>query len=248
MTSLAELRAIEEERVAAERAAVIEVAAARERARRAAEAQVRAAHDAEVAAARAAVIAREREREAAERAARVTIEAAEAAERARLEAALAQARLVGELALRRDTMARQRPTWMVAVTAAALVAAAGLGWYAVDRQRASAVAIAARQDAERARATAREEAAQAGRELDGMTTQLASLDGRIATSLAAYERAADARARDVAAAQLRTLRAEQAAIQQHKDDVRRRQDRLDRTRKFEISESCKKNPLARECL
>ena len=45
-----------------------------------------------------------------------------------------------------------------------------------------------------------------------------------------------------------TSLAELRAIEQHKDDVRRRQDKLDRTRKFEISENCKKNPLARECL
>ena len=135
MTSLHELRAIEQQRMADERAAIT-------RAREEEAAAIRAAEQARIAAAAAREQAEREERirveqarADAERQARLRIEAVEAAERARLAAQLEQERLAQEIELRRAEVAKQRPTWMVAVTAVALVAGIAFAWFAVDRSR-----------------------------------------------------------------------------------------------------------------
>src|SRR5258708_7454692 len=102
VSSLAELRAIEHERIAEERAAV-----ARERAERADQIRIAETHA------------------AAERAAHERVLAVEATERARQDAELARARLDGELDLRREAAARRRP--FVVVSAIALACAIALG-------------------------------------------------------------------------------------------------------------------------
>src|ERR1041384_2324013 len=117
VASLGELRAIEDQRIADERAGGRgrggrqprrEVEAARL-------AAVREAEAARLAAVREAELAAERERAAAEREVRLRIEAEEAAARARHQIALDQQRLVEEIALRREVARRQRPRWMIAV-------------------------------------------------------------------------------------------------------------------------------------
>src|SRR3954468_12861947 len=129
MTSLAELRAIEEERIAAERAALVGDADARRRAIEDTERQAREAAEAKIAAAHAEQVRIAREREDAERQARMHVEAAAAAEHARHAAALEQEWMAQELDLRRQEVARKRPTWMIAVTVVAVLAAGGLSWF-----------------------------------------------------------------------------------------------------------------------
>src|SRR5689334_11849499 len=88
VASLAELRAIEEQRIASERDAVREAQQALVRAREQAAQQLRDEEAARVAAAHDAAIQIQREREQAERSARMQLEAAETAERIRHQAAL----------------------------------------------------------------------------------------------------------------------------------------------------------------
>src|SRR6187549_3033410 len=135
--SLRELRQIEENRVQEEEHAV---RSAEETRRAAAEAAERARHEAEQAKIREerdAALAIETARENAEREARMRVESAEATERQRQQAALEQQRLQQEMELRRAEIAKKRPTWMLAVTALALVAAVGLVFFAIQRMRAS---------------------------------------------------------------------------------------------------------------
>ena len=247
MTSLAELRAIEEERLATERAAVIAAAAARERDRELAEQRRVADEVARLAAARDAALALERARAQAAREARLQVEAAEAAARARHVAALEQERLAHEVELRRAEVARKRPTWMLAVTAAALVAAAALGWFALDRQDASEQARAGRAQAERDRATARADAERSLVALAEVQGELDGLERRVESALADLERARTAAEQTAAEARVRGLRAQQAEVQRKRDEARQAAERARRTEKFVISEKCKRNAFDPEC-
>jgi anti-anti-sigma regulatory factor len=91
------------------------------------------------------------------------VEAAEAAERARLQAELDAQRMAAEMELRREEVARKRPTWMLAVTGVAFVAAVGLGVFSYKRaqetsasERAAKIAEQKRLDAEAAAREAQE--------------------------------------------------------------------------------------------
>nr|MDQ3367099.1 hypothetical protein [Myxococcota bacterium] len=96
-------------------------------------------------------------------------------------------------------------TWMVVVTVAATLTAGALGWFAVERQRASEEAETARRASEARTAIARREVQEARdslavierelRELDALTDQALA---RLATQqTAAEERATQARLRDL---------------------------------------------------
>jgi colicin import membrane protein len=167
VTSLAELRAIELQRQSDEQAAVEAAVQARRREREAAEQAVRDAEAARIAAERdaeqaardaeAARIAAERE---AEREARLRIEAIEASERARWTVALEARRATERFEVQREAVRRQRPRGLIALTALAVISAAALGGFALDRQRDAEDARAARDHA----IAARQRAEQAGRE------------------------------------------------------------------------------------
>ncbi|HEY5927364.1 MAG TPA: hypothetical protein VIV11_37025, partial [Kofleriaceae bacterium] len=135
ITSLSELRAIEQQRIADERAAIERERAAEIETKRAAEQAIRDAEERRLREEREAIMRIEQARLDAEREARMRVEAAEAAERARFTAALEQQRMQEEHELRRAEIAQKRPTWMLVVTGMALVATIGLGWYAIDRAR-----------------------------------------------------------------------------------------------------------------
>jgi hypothetical protein len=177
--SLAELRAIELQRQTEEQAAAEAAVQARRREREAAAQAARDAETARLAAERAAQVAAERARDAAERDARLQVEAVEAAERARRLIALEEQRMAAELAVRREAALRQRPRGLVALSAVALAAAAGLGWLALDRAHAADDArdardraLAAVDRAEHATGQARQALAQTARELTELRVQL----------------------------------------------------------------------------
>ena len=247
MTSLAELRAIEEERIASERASVLAEVEARKRAQADAEQRARDAEEARVNAAREAELTIARDRERAEREARMHVEAAEATERARLAAALEQERTAQELDLRRQEVAKKRPTWMIAVTIGAVLAAGGLTWFGIGRYNASQQAIADKDAADRDAAAARKEADDAIAALAAMDAQLQDLDKRVGDAIDKIIVANDVATRLAAKKNLEKLRAEEAELQAKREKERQRLDHIKRVQKVEISEECKKNPLARGC-
>src|SRR5436190_21839258 len=146
--SLRELRQIEENRVQEEDAAVKSAEDARRKAKEDAERKAREAEEAKIQAERDHQRSIEEARVAAEREARMRVEAGEAAERQRHQAALEQTRLAQEMELRRAEVAKKRPTWMLAVTGFALVAAIALVFFAVNRMRQSDADNAAKPKAE----------------------------------------------------------------------------------------------------
>jgi len=140
MTSLSELRDIEKQRIADEKNAAERARQAEIDAKRAAEQAKLDAEEARKRAEREEIIKIQLAQAEYERQARLRVEAAEAAERARLQAELDAARAAAEMELRREEVARKRPTWMVAVTGIAFVAAIGLGVFAYNRAQDTAKA------------------------------------------------------------------------------------------------------------
>jgi hypothetical protein len=246
--SLKELRQLELSRIDEERAAVrdaelsqqrVREAAARE-AEAAAEARRRAEHEAELAAAHAQA--------ESERQLRLHVEATEAAERARHQAALDQERLAGELALRRAEVAKKRPTWMLAVTACAVLAGAALVWFAIETQEASQAAererAAAIADKEKAQAYAREATAQMAR----FQAELAELDRRVAKGVHDIGIAADDAARERVRQDMLAAERDRAAVRARLDAAQRVKDHLERTKPIELGADCVNNSLSKECL
>ena len=211
ITSLSELRAIEQQRIIEERAAI-------ER-RRQAESDARRADEQKLRAEREELMRIEIARAEAEREVRLRVEAAEATERARLQIALDQQRMAEELELRRVEVARKRPTWMLAVTAMACIAAVGLTWFAIDRSNRMAesdhkreVAIAEATQAAQDLKQARTEVEALARTVDGLGDQVTKAEKALLTAQndadrkkageelrAARQRQADARAAKAAA-------------------------------------------------
>lgn len=189
MTSLHELRAIEQQRIADERAARTKAAEAEETARRTAEqarldeiaARERAERDAQ--------LRIEQARADAEREARMRVEATEAAERSRLVVALEQERFAQEMELRRADIAKRRPTWMVVVTAFALIGGIAFGALAIDRMHEADTAQAGKAAADAEMAAARKEAAAAVARLDAMQKDLDALDAKVREAQHAVENA-----------------------------------------------------------
>ncbi|MFN0253321.1 MAG: hypothetical protein ACKV2T_41000 [Kofleriaceae bacterium] len=182
MTSLAELRSIEEQRMASERAARIAEDEAHVRAKAAAEQAVRDAEEKRIADERAAALAIEQARVAAEREARMKVEAAEAVERARHQAALDEARLAQEMEIAHELARRTKPKWMLVVTVGAVLAASGLTWFAIDQMRVA-------DEADRKAETARIAAEQNKADIQALDTQLVALNEQQAENSARLTKA-----------------------------------------------------------
>ncbi len=248
MSSLAELRAIEEERVAAERAALTAADDTRRRDIELAEQRKVELEARRVQADRDAALAIEQARVDAEREIRLRAEVAEAAERARHQATLDEQRFAQEMELRRAEVARKRPTWMLAVTAFALLAGVGSSAFAIDRQRAMNAAIEAKGISERDRQAAREDAKGARRDLEAVQASLATLDMRVTAALGDVKKAQDARDEAVAAAKLRTVAAALKAEHDRGIQIKIKKARDKRIEEVVIPEECKRNSLHKKCL
>lgn len=249
MTSLAELRSIEEQRMAAERAARIADEEARVRAKAAAEKAVLDAEAKRISDERAAALAIEHARVAAEREARMKVEAAEAAERARHQAMLDEARLAQEMEIARELARRTKPKWMLAVTIGAVLLASALTWFAIDRMR---VADDADRKAEEARVTA-DENKRAIRELDA---QLLALNEQSAENNIKLNKAVDDVLRaegDAAIAEskrkVREAQDRQREIDRKKADAKALRDRIERGKKRDFSKCLQGGSLgSKDCL
>lgn len=179
MTSLDELRAIQQQRIADERNAFERERAAELEARRAAEQALIDAEQARLQAERDHQRQIEDARLAAEREARLRVEAAEATERARLQAALEEQRLHQEMELRRAEVAKKRPTWMLAVTGLALCAGLALSAFAIHSGHDAEAANQAQLDAQHQRDEAVREARESAAELEKIRQGLDALDAKV---------------------------------------------------------------------
>ncbi len=247
VASLAELRAIEHERVAADRAAILDAEQARAREHAQAAQRLRDGEAARVSAEREAALQLVREREQSERAARMHVEATEAAERARHQAALDAHRLTQELELRRAEIAKKRPTWMVALTLVAVVAAGALTWFTVDSLDRSTRAVEAQRAAEQDKAKAIEDAKESARQLAGLEQELRALDQRVTKALDDVMSATDAAASLRAKIEFDQLKAAQADLERRRAEAKARALHDQRVKPVHISDECKQNALAKDC-
>jgi hypothetical protein len=249
MTSLAELRSIEEQRMAAERAARIAEDEARVRAKAAAEQAVRDAEEKRIADERAAALAIEQARVAAEREARMKVEVAEATERARHQAALDEARLAQEMEVARELARRTKPKWMLVVTVGAVLVASGLTWFAIDRMNAAA-------EADRVAEAARIEAEKNKQDIKALDTQLVALNEQQAENSARLTKAIDDLLKaegDAAIAEskrkLKAIEDRQREIDRQKREAEERRIKLERTKKRDFSKCLEGGSLgSKDCL
>ena len=248
MTSLAELREIEQERIASERAAITAEVEGRKRALLEAEQRAKDAAEAKVIAERNEEIRIAREREQAERQARMHVEAVEAAERARLAAALDQERTAQELDLRRQEVAKKRPTWMVAVTISAVLAAGALTWFGIGRLQQAEAANEQERIALAQADAARHDRDEAIEHMNRMDGQLAELSKRVDKAMDQVLAADSAAARLAAKNEVVRIRAQEAEIKRQRDIEAVRIAKIKRIEVVNISENCKKNALAKECM
>jgi hypothetical protein len=246
VASLRELRAIEQQRLADERAAA-EVALQAQRDQRAAvERRAREAEAARIAAERSAQLAADAARAEAERQARMRLEAAEAAERARHQAALEERRLGEEMALRREVARRQRPRWMVALTGVAVTAALGLGGFAIQRERESIAVRQAHDIADKAKAEAEAAARQAQEELDRMATELHELEIKVGAAIERVRIASDDAARHAELVNLRQLQRHEAELREQQRQREEDRKRKERGAGVQISDDCLHNVICRK--
>jgi len=245
VTSLSELRAIELQRQADERAAIEAAWTAKRAEREAAEREARAIAEASLAAERAAQLAAEQARSDAERQVRLHAEAVLATERARHQAELEHARLREETALRREVAERQRPRWMIAVTGLALTTAVALAWVALDQHREALAARDAEALAVDARTRAEHAAHEAATELTRFSAELTTLDAAVRDAIRRVGLARDEAARQAAADALSALQRRQTGLaerQRQRDEERRKRERA---APVVITDECLNNVLCR---
>ena len=235
LTSLSELKAIEEQRIGEERAAIEKSRHAEAEARRAAEQALADAHAARLRDAQEAQLRVERAKADAEREARMRVEATEASERARWQAQLEQDRLAQEMDLRRAEVAKKRPRWMLAVTSVAAVAAMGLGWYALDRSQSARRSEQLARVAELEKQKAKDAARDAQDKLDGVMQSMAELDAQIAAAQAALTQDEDAAGLKRASDALAEAYRKKADAQRRADELRRKKDAIERGKVIDVT-------------
>jgi len=228
LASLAELKSIEHQRIADERAAIEAARASRVAAIEREVAEREAKRQADVDAERAARIRIEEAKAEAEKQARLAASAAEAAAIERQRIALEQERQAAELQLRRELIARKRPTWMIVTSAIFGVAAVGLLWLAVQSGRESSAAAerarVAAHDADVAHArlvTAQQQLGVFAHQLDELDRRIAALTAKLGTAKTAIEVEAVRRDLDAAA--------------KHRADVQRALDEAKRKREHDAN-------------
>jgi colicin import membrane protein len=245
--SLRELRQIEESRVQEEEHAVRSAQEARQAAVQEAERKRREAEEAKVRAERDELLRIETARDGAEREARMRVESAEAMERQRVQAALEQQRLQHEMELRRAEVAKKRPTWMLAVTGAALVLTVLLVIFVVR-------AIGQKQEAEQLAQQSKAIAEQAVKDAQAAQERVAALDREFKdldkglsdaqTALSSAKTEADRISAQSRLNDLRTQKLEmERRIQKAKDDAAA----AERRKGVHLSKECLENPLAKGC-
>lgn len=245
--SLRELRQIEETRVQEEEHAVRTAEQARVAASQEAERKRREAEEARVRAEREELLRIETARENAEREARMRVESAEAMERQRSQAALEQQRLQQEMELRRAELAKKRPTWMVAVTGAAVVAAIGLIVFAWWSHTQSVNAAAREQKAQQEKAEFERVAQDASEKVNQLLHDIKEQDGRLGSAEQALRTAQTDADRRAAQANLDKLRQQKFEMEKRIQEAKNAASKAERARGVHLSKECLENPLAKGC-
>jgi hypothetical protein len=216
-------------------------------AREAAERRAREEEEARAKAEREARLLAEHARLEAEREERRRIDAAAAAELARQQVALEHARAERELELRREEVARTRPTWMMAVMGVSLAAAGALLWAALSSrsiaEESSARARVALLDRDRAREDARE----AREGLESVSRELENNSRTIQSTLEELGRTKTQAGRDALEAKLRLEQQHNREIEEQRRKALEAEEIRKRKEGFKLPPECATNPFAARC-
>jgi hypothetical protein len=245
--SLRELRQIEQNRVQEEEHAV---KSAEEHQRRTKEDEERRIREAEEHKVRSAEEAQKRElqaRELAEREARLALERTEAEARIKAQSELEQQRLMHEMELRRQEVAKKRPTWMLAVTGVAVVAVLGFGVLVYMKVQSTKEAEAFALEKQKQADEATKEAKAAGEQAAQALNDLKDIQAKSDAVQTALNTAKDEAGRRAAQAQLDQLNKDRAAAEQRAAAAKAAADHANRMKGVHISKECLDNPLAKGC-
>jgi hypothetical protein len=245
--SLRELRNIEENRVKEEEHAVRSAEEARAAAAQEVERRRREAEEAKLRAEREEILRIETVRENAEREARMRVESAEAMERQRNQAAIEQQRLQHEMELRRAEVAKKRPTWMLAVTGFALVAAVGLIFFALASIRDSREAARAKEKAEQIAQQAVQESKEATERVEQLDRDMKLQNEQLAAADRAVKSAQTDADRKAALANLAKLSQQKFEMEQRIQAAKSAAAKAQRAKGVHLSKECLENPLAKGC-
>lgn len=246
VASLAELKRIEQQRIADEQAAIQRAVDERRAAADEAERTEREAAEAKARAEHHAKVALEEARAAAEREARMRVEAAEMAERVRAQAQLEQQRMEEELRLKREVAARQRPTWMVVVTAIAMVVAAVLAWAALGWKRQADIAMIASTNAITDKNAAQEQAKRSAKVLAEIERELADYAARVDEAVRQVGIAENAVKLREAQLKLAALQQEQVRLRQRQREEREKLEKIERGKPVTVDPACLNNSLCKK--
>lgn len=246
VASLAELRAIEMQRITDERMARERAEQERRQAAEVAEHQRARDAEARVRAEHEAALALEHARLAAEREARLRVESVEAAERARQLVIVEQARVAQELEIKRAVAAKTRPTWMIAVTALATVVAGVFVWFAIQSRAATEQAYEDAQDAAALAEQAKREMEEARTAIAALDAKSRSLDAQIGAALERHAKEKDEAKKEQKRRELIALREAQAAAAAEAARLRREKLRKERLEGHKMSDECANQAVCRE--
>jgi hypothetical protein len=168
-------------------------------------------------------------------------------ERQRVQAALEQQRLQQDMEIRRAHVAKTRPTWMLAITGIALVAAIGLIFFAIQRKRASEAAEEAAEIAKKASAQAVEDARVARKQVDDLMRQTKDLDDKVTVAIDAVGKAKSLSEQRAAQAELDKLRQQKIEMDARMAAARDAAEKAKRREGIHLSKECLENPLAKGC-
>jgi colicin import membrane protein len=245
--SLRELRQIEESRVQEEEHAVRSAEEARARAMEEAERRVRDAEDAKIREERDHQRSIEESRVAAEREARMRVESTEATERQRHQATLEQQRLQQEMELRRAEVAKKRPTWMLAVTAIAVIGIALAVVVTINKMHETETHDATAQEAQKEAAQAKKDAEEAALKVHQLEQAVADQQDKIDKAVSDVANAKSAQDIANAQAHLVLLQKEQADMKAAAIAARAAAEKANRAKGIHVSQKCLDNPLAPGC-
>jgi hypothetical protein len=236
--SLNELRELESVRLQEEREAQRVAEEQRLRAEQEAIARAHQAEQARLREQREATLRLEQAREAADREARLRVEHAAVIERQRHHAALEQQRMLEELAIRREAVARQRPVWMVAIMSAALMAAVAMTAFALVKRSESLTARTETAKAKDAARDAQGHSEQVRLELERIGHDASETARQIEAALAEVKRAQTTAERDASRKRLEGLRTKQAELRARMDKAKADAERKLREAGIQISNDC----------
>ena len=149
--------------------------------------------------------------------------------------------------LRRAEVAKKRPTWMLAITGLALIAAVGLIFFALWSKHRSDKANEEKERADLIAKQAVEDAKEAQERVEKLSNDLADLDKKVSSAINAVVAAQNDADRKRAAADLDKLQQQKRDMEQRIAAAKAAADKANRAKGLHISQECLDNPLAKGC-